>query len=352
MTSKTNHWKLGLFVSAGATVGIGALLWLGASTLYQKKIRYNIFLNESVNGLDVGSPVRLRGVAMGSVAEIRFVTDRLTVMVGFDVIEESLVAAGLDPEAGKGPAKNFAAQLTSAGLTGGKYVAVDEFDPARFPRFPLPSPLPDGVDSQRVFPAVSSSLKNLEDAVFSLAAGLPDLFSDVDKLVEQLTALSTTADGLAKGEVRDLLANLLSQLEQADLGKVSQGITGTLDRVQPLIEHLDVAAGRLAMEHGPLMDLVSNVNKFVEQLDSDLVAANVPATAEVMRSSLSSAGNAADEAQALSREARSFTDDLRLAVDELRITLINMSELLTLLEREPSSPLRGRWPADSEPRNP
>ena len=67
----TNHWKLGLFLTAGFFSLVGALGWFGATRLEREAMEAHYFFDQDVNGLEIGSPVKFRGVTIGKVTTIR-----------------------------------------------------------------------------------------------------------------------------------------------------------------------------------------------------------------------------------------------------------------------------------------
>ena len=71
-TTATNHWKLGLFVLISLFVMIAALFWLGARRFQRTSFPAVTYFDESVQGLDVGSPVKFRG---GTSPVARFCVD-------------------------------------------------------------------------------------------------------------------------------------------------------------------------------------------------------------------------------------------------------------------------------------
>lgn len=330
MTARTNHWKLGLFVCTGLAVGLGALVWLGASTLYQEKERMHVLLDESVAGLDVGSSVRFRGVPLGTVADIRFAQDQSTVIVDIDMFLDAITSAGLHRRK-PGEAGAFAAQLTSSGITGGKYLAIDAFPEGRYPRVPLPATLPDDVLPDMIIPSVASNLKNLEEKIYDLADSLPKTFSEVKALIANLSQLTDTVDDLASGEVRDVLVRLVEQVEQVDLGRISSGVATTLDEAGPALRSMREAVERVGGESGSVPALAAEAGLLVRELRAALAAA---------------------DAGTLSGEALLLGDDVRRTLTDLRSTLDDLSRLLELLEREPGSLLRGRADPTSAPRSP
>ena len=80
MSSRANHFKLGLFVITGLVAGLAALVFLGANRLVHEPTLIETYLDQSVQGLDVGSKVKYRGVTIGSVhANGRLVAPRAIV---------------------------------------------------------------------------------------------------------------------------------------------------------------------------------------------------------------------------------------------------------------------------------
>jgi paraquat-inducible protein B len=72
MSAQANYFKIGLFV-IGATIALVFLLvMLGAGRIFQSKILMETYFNESVQGLEVGSKVKYRGVIVGEVKSIGF----------------------------------------------------------------------------------------------------------------------------------------------------------------------------------------------------------------------------------------------------------------------------------------
>jgi phospholipid/cholesterol/gamma-HCH transport system substrate-binding protein len=84
-TTATNHWKLGLFILLALGVMIGTLFWLGAQRFQRMSFPAVTYFDESVQGLDVGSPVKFRGVTVGTVSDITIAPDHRHVQVWSDV---------------------------------------------------------------------------------------------------------------------------------------------------------------------------------------------------------------------------------------------------------------------------
>jgi len=76
MAAKVSYFKIGLFVVVACTLGVIGVVVLGAAALFEDTISVVTYVNESVQGLAVGAPVKVRGVQIGEVAEIVHAGDR------------------------------------------------------------------------------------------------------------------------------------------------------------------------------------------------------------------------------------------------------------------------------------
>ncbi len=72
MSLKANYFKLGLFVIGAVVAGAIVLVVIGSGRWFQPKLTIETYFNESVQGLDIGSKLKYRGVAIGEVTRIGF----------------------------------------------------------------------------------------------------------------------------------------------------------------------------------------------------------------------------------------------------------------------------------------
>lgn len=72
MSQKANYFKLGLFVIGALIAGIVVLLVIGSGRWFERKSTIETYFNESVQGLDIGSKLKYRGVVIGEVTKISF----------------------------------------------------------------------------------------------------------------------------------------------------------------------------------------------------------------------------------------------------------------------------------------
>jgi paraquat-inducible protein B len=283
----TNHWKLGLFVVLGIATAVAALFWVGARRFHRESIEAVSYFDESVQGLDVGSPVKFRGVLLGSVRDITVAPDHRHVQVTSDIFVDTLSRLGLHvPQRGEqfiDP--NLRVQLASAGITGVRFLETEFFDPERYPPPQLPFTPP-----WNYVPSVPSTLKSIEEAAVEIANRLPPL----------------------EDHARDALADLHTTL-------------GSIDRL---------AVG-LHADDGSFNQLLVRLREAATRVETALDDAKVgPTTASVR-----------DTAGAIGQTASGIGDEreeLHASLVALREALESARALADALERDPSTLLRGQ----------
>lgn len=72
MNSKS-YFKVGLFVILGLLLIVTGVIVFGAGKFLKKKIVIESYFDQSVQGLEVGAPLKFQGVQVGNVSEIGFV---------------------------------------------------------------------------------------------------------------------------------------------------------------------------------------------------------------------------------------------------------------------------------------
>ena len=84
METRGSYILVGLFVIGLLAGAFYFTLWLGGGQDNNEYYKYSVNFDESINGLNVGSIVRFRGVAVGKVNEISIDGDFIKVMVEID----------------------------------------------------------------------------------------------------------------------------------------------------------------------------------------------------------------------------------------------------------------------------
>lgn len=113
MATASQKYKLGVFLVASLVLFTGTLIVFAGVSLSEQQDEYFIYYEESVAGLEIGAPVKLAGVNVGTVQSIR---------VNPDNVEQVEVKVGL--ETGTPVKADTQAYLNLQGITGLQYVEL------------------------------------------------------------------------------------------------------------------------------------------------------------------------------------------------------------------------------------
>jgi paraquat-inducible protein B len=78
MSIRANPRAIGLFLIGGLALAVGGTAVLASTAWFEKRTTFISFFQESVNGLEVGAPVKFQGVPVGSVTGILIQIDQTT----------------------------------------------------------------------------------------------------------------------------------------------------------------------------------------------------------------------------------------------------------------------------------
>ncbi len=325
MRTPSNHWKLGVFVVVGIAAFMGMLVYLGARSMRKDTVTYETFFDEAVQGLDVGSPVKFRGVTLGNVSAIDVAPDRRHVQVSCELTVSQLKAlrlvdmkkkGGILPFGGKEKVTllvppDLRMQLGSTGITGVKFISLDFFDETTNPPPTLPFPVPENY-----VPAAASTMKNLEDAIVKAVNRFPEI-------ADQLLLTMTRAD------------RMLMMLEEE---KLPQRVTVTLERASRVLTSLNGAVAdanipRLSSDtHKAILALTAAVG----QLDALLAKANGD------QGLMASAQRATDSVGDVAGGAKGLGSELTETLRGIREALDGIQRLAEALETDSDMLLKGR----------
>jgi paraquat-inducible protein B len=260
MSSATRNFRLGLLALAALAAGVLIAIALGLRGFGPATVDYHTYFDESVQGLDVGAPVKYRGVRIGNVSSIAIAPDNKHVAVSFALVADETERLGL---AEANPA--LRTQLSSQGLTGVKFVEIDFANPATNPSPELPFP-----PGPRYVPARTSTIKSLEESLAGVGQRLPEL---VDRAVSTLTKLEGLLDELGHERVPRQLADAIAGVGAAvgDIRRLAQHLdrarlgdraAGTLDRLDGAVARLTAVVEQVGGKQG----LIASVQRAADSL--------------------------------------------------------------------------------------
>ncbi len=347
-----NPWKIGLFV----VLGIGALVlsafWLAAQRLNPDVLPAITYFNESVEGIDLGSSIKIRGVKVGVVSDIGIAPDHRMVRVRMKLFIDTLEGLGLWPPPVEqvpipgrlGPA-DLRVQLVSVGLTGSKFIQADFFDPKDNPIPELP------FEPERNYvPSIPSTLKSVGDALAAIVAELPRAIADVDTLLVTLQKTFEEAHiGDLAARLEQVLSHLEEQLGQIDAHAISNELVSLASEARATAASFQALLERLVAEDGPIDGALASWRGLTTELGDSVTAARLAETSGALREASTKVGEAATAVRTLGTDAGAMTIEIEQDLASLRETLESLRALALLLERDPGALLRGRAPAAAHP---
>ncbi len=224
MSAKANYFKLGLFIIVAVVIGVIGVLVLGAGKLFEKRIILETYLNESVQGVDIGSKVKFRGVPVGNIRRIDFTRNRyelekpplqrrsyvrIEMEMSADALgskTETIVNEDLPREIQNG----LRVRLTALGVTGTSYLEVDYLDPQKNP--PLP------IDWKPDYPYIPSA----PGALGRIVSSAEDVFAQLEKINFERIA----------NNIELLVVSLDNKVSELPLGMLGTNATGLLNEVR------------------------------------------------------------------------------------------------------------------------
>lgn len=349
MSAKANYFKLGLFVTAAIAAGVAVLLIIGSGRWFQPRITIETYFNESVQGLDIGSKVKYRGVVIGEVTRITFtyvryqlerpISERMRYVLVEAQLQPRLVggrAAGdiTRPEnAALEVERGLRMRLTPQGITGTNYLEMDYVEP-------IPPPLPvDWVPENAYIPSAPSTVMQFVNAASEMIERLHRL--DVEGTVQNLNRLLSTLNE----RVGDVNAKGLSQRAERVLDRMETAVNGlatqklSAEAIALMTELRETNAElRKTLGNPALQKLPDDAAAAVARIRAVIDDPNLPKTLSTLTRTLGR----------LDRILGGGEADLASTIENLRQITDNLRDLTEDAKRYPANILLGQPPRPPE----
>lgn len=329
MKTKISPALVGFFVLGFLILGIVALLSFGGVNFFSKPQRFVVYFDESIHGLDLGSPVKLRGVRVGRVVDTALnydsATNEAVVAVTCELnrnmmkdLQGQMVDVSRRDKLDAMIVSGLRAQLGVQGLaTGLLFVELDFVDPKEYP-------------AEEV--AVRTDL--------AVVPAMPSAISEFQASLTEITSNLKRVDfpALAR-DVQGLIADTRRQINGMNLGEVTQEWSKAGTAVARLAESEDVQR------------VAANLNRAVEQLTVTLahIDAQVTPTGEQLAAVLAEAKTSMTAFREAAQQARAFVASQSTLGEEATRSLMQLNEaaesvsrLADFLERNPNALLTGK----------
>jgi ABC-type transporter Mla subunit MlaD len=333
MSQQAHYFKIGLFVVGATALAVAGTIVFGAHKWFEKSTMVETYFMESVQGLELGAPVRLRGVRVGRVESIRLAREEYGIIInpqtgifpyrGVVVVRMSVrpsVAAHIKEEDEQMVMKmaadaGFRFRLASQGITGVLYIESDFLDPERYPPMEIA-----WTPKTPYIPSAPSTITELGADLRSITRKLEQV--DIDKITKDLDTMFTS------------ITRLVNDVQEKQLGTEVKQVMGELHGTIEDVRHI---------LHKP------ELNKALK--DSAVAMQDIRRTAADAREAMTQLPEILARMNKSLRRIDALVDAKGETIDELLENLRSVSEELNYLtksvERYPSQVLFGEPPTRS-----
>jgi phospholipid/cholesterol/gamma-HCH transport system substrate-binding protein/paraquat-inducible protein B len=321
-----SYFKIGVFVISAVIIAVSGVILLGLGSLFRKQILVETYVDESVQGLDIGSPVKFRGVQVGAVEQITLTSVEYPTRRRY-----VLVRAGLEPSAFTDPLvgvsgpglnaeieKGLRVRLAAQGLTGVAYVEADYLDPARYPPLVI-----DWQPSYPYIPSARSTITRLTESVDRILRNVEnvDIQRLTDTMEKSLSTITKFTEGANLDKIGPQVTLILTEIRETNrelrtimtgpeiksalsdasaaaatarqivsaaenpLNKILADLPDTSERIKSLAQKMDAASTDLPETSAQLKETLKRLQRFIaeQQGDIEVVVQNLRAISENVR---------------------------------------------------------------------
>ncbi|MFW1025688.1 MlaD family protein [Vibrio parahaemolyticus] len=310
MDDSKSSYKLGLFVVSALVSLFVVLFILGGRSLFEPKIIVETYFDESVSGLEVGAPVRFRGITAGEVVSIElsdalyeaavprenrksYVVVRSEITGAKRTIEEWHRSIEISIERG------LRATTQLAGITGQQYLSFDYTSMDEGLSFNWKPNYP-------YVPSTKSSAGKIVSGIQSLIARLDE--ADINTLVANINMLIETLNQSISALDADALnAQLLALLINSN--QMVKSVDGVIS--DPEVKEIVSSLAQISKSLNSSLKDKGDINKLIKDLDRAAVRLDV-----IMADNQS---------------------DINYVIKDLRVTVENLKSFSETLKNQPSS---------------
>ena len=295
MSTPTNNFKIGAFVLLAIALLTAGLFSFGIRHRFEPKSKFETYVTEDVEGLSVGSAVKLRGVPVGKVTGINFTWNAYPdegqgyVVVEFE-IKDSVSPLPKSPQRDERLQaeirKGLRARIKGQGITGISIVSLEYLDPSENPPLevkwvPNTHYIPSApAQFSQVINSIEKSLRNFEKLDFELINRTLrqslDAMSSVLRQLEQLqiAVIGTNVNGLVtelrstNGKLKDFLDETRGTVKKMQLDELARQADTLLRELADVSARFDSTLQSL--DTAPIQQTIQNARQATDRLNAVL----------------------------------------------------------------------------------
>ncbi|MDD2660647.1 MAG: MlaD family protein [Methylococcales bacterium] len=234
MSKPVNPYTIGAFLVGSLALLVAAILIFGGGQFLKKKSEYVVYFEGALNGLNVGAPVKLQGVQIGTVKEISLELDQKAISITKPVVIE------IDPQVimdSTGHSMEAAATLKQRQQNAKRLIDA-------------------GIKAQLQMQSLLTGLLYVEFNFYRDAPlGLTGLHY---KDLPELPSVPTTAD-----QVKNTADELLTKFRQLPIEDIVRDLAATLKEIREIATSDELKKNRAALAKtlDETEKLVANLNR-------------------------------------------------------------------------------------------
>lgn len=345
MSKPVNPMAIGAFLLGGLALLVTALLVFGGGQFFKPKLYWVVYFDSSLNGLNIGAPVKVQGVQIGMVKEIVLQMDtkhnRLMKPVVLELEPGSLVNPKgeiIQPGLSSAERHDRVQNLIDAGLrarletqsllTGLLYVDLDFY-----PTYEAQLTGLSYKDYPEV-PAIPTTVDEVKSALEQVMNKLKDM--PLDRIVADLSATLADIRGIVGSDetrrTREAAALTVSEAEKllAELNRLLPPLIKDVSRAVKGADHTIAEAGKTVKEAGGMVrDLRAEARPVLAAAEQSLQKATA-----VLEEAKGAVENIAD--------TTAGDSTLQESLAEMRDAARSIRLLSDYLERHPDSLIYGK----------
>jgi len=334
MSKQANKTVIGIFVVGAIALVVAAVLILGSGKLFRPTFKAVCYFEGSVGGLNVGAPVVLRGVKIGSVTDVVLRADSskltFTIPVYIEIEPDKFKITGPRPKKmGQNLKtlidKGLRAQLEMQSIVTGQMQVGLEYYPNKPAKFV-------GADSETPeIPTVSTPMQELTQKIQKIP--IDEIFQKILSAVEGIERVVNSPEmtgtvhsiNEAAREIKPLVANLQEAVK--DVRKLVQNVDG---QVGPLASNLNETVQEA---RGTVRNIDSQIGPLKESIERTIKSAE--ATLIVAQKAVENIEGGVGENSTLVYQLNKTLEEVNALTRSIRV-------LADYLERHPESVLWGK----------
>ena len=295
MSAKSSKFLIGLFVIIGSLICAAIIIWVGAARIFMKGSLYSVYFDESVQGLQVDSAIKYRGVEIGKVESIKVAPDYRLIEVIMKIDIESDLQ------------KLTIATLKTTGITGIVFIELDQLrtgDLSSSPKITFKSSYP-------VIPSRRSQISRFVADTGVIMQNIKDI--DLKGISDQLKNTSKAIENFVEGK---RINNIMTHLEST-----SSNLDQAIFKINKTI-----ADGKVDRVVNEAMEVLSDAHQLIGQAKKEIDALKLQEKADRTDILLKD----------IDKKSQVITNELQDTSEHLRVTSENLQKLSDNLTKNPS----------------